>query len=177
MSPAEDRADDRADDRLRDRPRRYGSLAGRGFFGLAVVYVALQLWPFAPYSVRSYEALPPSACPGEMVAVEIERDMADNRPISAVRTIKPDSYWRDVETDETTAVQEGRAVPFGGPYGEATVRSGVLRDVPTEAGRYELITDVRVRGRVLILPRHQDLRFETGEILRVLASTEGKCRA
>lgn len=149
------------------------------FMVACVFYAIFSALPFAPYNPYSYETIPPVSCPNADVVVSVDRSI-DTPFLGSIKTSDSASHWETVlPNDELKGDQidpsEAKSVSIA-PSPRKVIVSPVVRSAPASPGRYVLVTELTVWGRVgFVGGRNQVLTLVSDEPVTVLAESDPRC--
>jgi len=136
--------------------------------------------PWKPFWVYEYRVTPNLVCPGEDINVQIKRSVKPPWPPGGSYTVVVRSSWQNVDTakstpiTETTLNQEEAQAGMG--YGTDWVESPLIREAPTEPGRWRLLGTYAVSGKVFIIPRSYRVEEVSPPLLSTLPADAPACK-
>ncbi len=146
-----------------------------GVMTIAALHVAAHAVTFAPYKVNFYNAVPPEGCPNAEVPIWVNYDLVVPRFMQVDSRVPLDSVWvneagREIEASDGE-IDLSKIVPGRG----LTYISPILRQAPDTPGVYKLVSEVRVRGKVLTAEREHFFVTPSRNEFTVLEPTHPIC--
>ena len=147
------------------------------FAFVAVAFLVALLLPYNPMTIHSYTPTPSEVCPDDLIAVEVDYEIADEMDVEEVEVR---SYWSAVDAEGVTEGQkalevEGQWEGASLASGRNTITSSLLRSAPRLPGEWLVTADIRVRGSAFLVPHIQEIRVTADEITTVLPPDDERC--
>ncbi len=158
------------------RNQVFARVVGAILAAVAVWGLVSSVIPFKPFMLRDYDAIPPTGCPNIPLALTVHYDLVEPAGVS-VRDYTILTNWIEVNTNANTPLEgfEGDFLLF--PVGiNKRLKSPHYRTAPPVAGRWQVYTEMVVRGRVLGWPREQILPGRVySNVFEALSPDNGVC--
>ena len=139
---------------------------------LAMVGVTvLTLLPFKPFTFYGYVDVPDEVCAGELMLLQVEREVAEGYDVEEIRVT---SQWLPVDDPKNPVTVNEATAPLS-PQPRNVTDSSSTRNAPPTPGDYYPAAELRVKGYLFgFFPRNQQTQTVGDKAVTVLpASTEG----
>ena len=148
-----------------------------GVFFTAGLQVTAHALPFTPFRVNYYTAVPPDGCPGDEVPIQANYNLVIPNYVQVDPIIPVKSWWLDKDGFEIPAgsgdielsdLKRGRHLTYTSP---------ILRRAPTGPGKYRLVSEVHMTGRIFGAKREHFFRTPAYDTFTVLEPGSPTCRS